>query len=94
MRIFVKENFQTQFESIRSIMKDNIKTIRNLLDQSDNLSKIIHDLQNQNGTPEIISNLEKSKKEIEDSISKLAEQSDSLFETYQRLVVEVFGKQC
>lgn len=94
MRILVKENFQTQFENIRSIMMDNIKTLRNLLDQSDNLSKIIHDLQNQNGTPEIISNLEKSKKEIEDSISKLAGQSESLFETYQKLVVEVFGKQC
>lgn len=89
----MKKNFQDQFESMRNIMKSNVNTIKNLLIQSDNLSTIICDLTSQGNNTDTITNLQKLRKDIEKSIESLVKQSENLFDTYQKLTEEVFGKQ-
>lgn len=90
----MKENFKEQFENLRIIIKTNVSTIKNLVDQSENLTTIITTLTNQNDQNiELKSQLQLLRDQISNSIKELTEQTEKLFNTYNKLIEEVFGKQ-
>jgi methyl-accepting chemotaxis protein len=91
----MKKNFQEQFDNLRQIIKMNVETLQNLLNQSEQLSKIILTLKSdetQEANRAIAEQLETLKEQISKSISELTRQTESLFKSYEMLIDEVFGK--
>ena len=88
----MKKNFQEQFINLRKIIQTNVTTLKDLLTQSEHLSAIIQSL-GDNENNEIKRQLEETKKKISESIEVLVDQTAKLFESYDKLIEEVFGKQ-
>ena len=89
----MKKNFKQQFQSLRSIIQTNVDTLKKLLEQSDELSKIITVLRESSGGTEVVEQLSDLKKNVSNSIDILISQTEQLFNSYDRLVEEIFGNQ-
>jgi len=87
----MRENFKEQFGNLRLIIQANVSSLRELLKQSESLSKIIQDLNGKTENNALKSQLEELKKGISISIEQLVRQTEDLFRSYDRLVDEVFG---
>ncbi len=88
----MKQNFQDQFNTLRKIIQGNVSALNDLVKQSDNLSNIIRTINGNQGNDELKKQLEETKSNISDSIKRLIDQTDKLFEAYTKLTEEVFGK--
>ncbi len=87
----MKKHVQIQFENLKSIIENNIVTLRGLLDQSDKLSDLIQKIGKESDSSEIKGKLEETKAGISRSIDILIAQTESLFKVYKSLVEEIFG---
>jgi|WetSurMetagenome_2_1015567.scaffolds.fasta_scaffold673748_2 hypothetical protein len=88
----MKANFQEQFLNLRKIIQTNVSTLKDLLKQSESLSEIIRSLGEGEDNSNIKHQLAETKKKISDSIEILVDQTAKLFESYDKLVEEIFGK--
>lgn len=88
----MRANFQKQFNNLREVIRANVAALKGLIKQFGQLSDLINTLSNDTQI-EIKNQLESIKNQISESISILAEQTQKLFESYDKLVEEVFGKQ-
>jgi len=86
----MKKNFKEQFEKLKAIIETNIETIRSLIEQSEELSKVIQGLKPED--VDLKKSLETIKLNVSDSIKTLAKETTNLFETYDKLIDEVFDK--
>ena len=88
----MKQNFKNQFQSLRNVIQGNVATLKELIEQSSNLSQIIEQIRDTNGDANLKAQLEETRKKIMTSIEELVAQNQTLFETYEKLIEEVFGK--
>lgn len=88
----MKKNFQEQFLNLRKIIQTNVSTLKDLITQSESLSEIIQSL-GDNSNADLKRQLEETKKKISESIAVLVDQTENLFESYDKLIEEVFRKQ-
>ena len=88
----MRENLKKQFKEIGDIIQSNIVTIKNLVEQTNDLDKIIHSLNSSEETNRTRDSLLEIKNNILDSIESLVEHTRQLFKTYDDLVDKVFRK--
>lgn len=89
---FMKSELKQQYEAIRSTILTNVRTIGNLVDQSNKLKELVEKIKDDNGNSDIKTSLETEIKNIEGSIEKLVSQTETLFDKYSEFVDTVFSK--
>jgi len=87
----MKENFREQFRNLNTIILSNVDTLKGLISQSKSLSEIINQLGDKEENTEIKKALEETQTNISSSIEKLTQQTQKLFEVYNKLIDQVFG---
>lgn len=88
----MKKNFQGQFKNLGNIIQANVSTLRNLLEQAENLSEIINSLGDSPVNAPVKMQLEESRRKISESIDSLIDQTKNLFDTYDKMIDEVLNK--
>ena len=71
-----------QFESFRSLIRSNISTIRELLEQVSRLSALVENEKNE----ETKKSLQEIQSNLEAKIEELLSTTEKLFETYKKLL--------
>ena len=79
------EKIRNQFIKIQGLIRENIKTIRSLLENAANLRKISNSME----TGEDKNNINETVESIESSISKLIADLDTLFESYRKVIDKI-----
>ena len=82
----MKKKLLAQYEAIRVTIKNNIETIGNLIEQANKLKELIEGISNET----IKDSLEKEVIAIENTIKKLIEQTDNLFDKYNEFAKTIF----
>jgi glycerol-3-phosphate responsive antiterminator len=85
-----KREIILQNNNIRSSIQKNIDTIKNLIEESDDIKRIIEQLKKQEFNKFIAQDLEKTLQNINSSIQKLLDQTNILFDSYKRLIQFTF----
>ncbi|MEI8253449.1 MAG: hypothetical protein WCG25_07025 [bacterium] len=85
-----KREIILQNNNIRSSIQKNIDTIKNLIEESDDIKRIIEQLKKQEFNKFIAQDLEKTLQNINGSIQKLLDQTNILFDSYKRLIQFTF----
>lgn len=88
----MKNSFREQFESLRQIVLTNVSTLKDLIKQSDALSDIIHSLEGKSASDELKKSLSLIKNKIHEAIVTLSYQTNDLFDTYTKMLEEVYKK--
>lgn len=86
----MKDNLQYQFDSLNKIILSNVQTIRDLITQSQSVSDLIEKIGPETGDDVLKENLKDSQKRIQESISKLVQQTEELFDVYSKLLDSCF----
>lgn len=86
----MRERYKEGFRQFHDVIRKNITTIDGLLRQSEELAKIIQDLDADK--PNLKKTLDILQGDISTSIVNLIKQTNTLFDTYESLIEEVFGK--
>lgn len=86
----MKKNFKDQFDNLKKIIDSNVEALKGLISQSESLQKTIDDLEGKENCADTRQSLISIKTGIHESIGKLIKQTGELFETYDKLVDEVF----
>lgn len=86
----MKQNLIAQYYAIRDTIRSNAESIKKLVEQADSLREIVEKL---NGTTDesIKANLQQQIDSLNHIISELIEQTDKLFEEYNKFVKAVFS---
>ncbi|MFA5133673.1 MAG: hypothetical protein WC459_02615 [Patescibacteria group bacterium] len=79
-----------QYGAIRAMIGSNVETIKKLIDQAENLKKIVEGLGT--GNEEIKRNINEEIAKIENTIGDLITQTENLFDKYNEFVKDVFSK--
>lgn len=82
----MKNDLLIQYGAIRQTIKTNVQTIGQLIQQAENLKKIIESITD---APTKAS-LEQEVKKLQDTIGTLINQTDELFDKYDQFVDTVF----
>lgn len=85
-----KKEIVLQNNNIRSSIQKNIDTIKDLIEESDNIKKIIEQLKKQEFNKLAWQELEKILQNINHSIKNLLDQTNILFDSYKRLIQFTF----
>ncbi len=80
-----------QFRGFKRIIDTNVETLQNLIKQSEDLKNVIQELKNNSGPIETINRLEEIKNKIQKDIDSLVLRTKELFDTYSKLVEEIFA---
>jgi ElaB/YqjD/DUF883 family membrane-anchored ribosome-binding protein len=84
----VKRSFRNQFDSLSDLIKKNVETVEDLIQQSQGLSKIAEGLSQQEESQlvDIRESIENIQQDMSKNIGKLVEQTEQLFRTYGELI--------
>lgn len=82
----MKTDLLIQYGAIRQTIKTNVQTIGKLLEQAENLKKLVAAISDQATKDSLSSEVKK----IEDSVGNLILQTDELFDKYEQFVESVF----
>ena len=84
----MKRSFRNQFDSLSDLIKKNVETVEDLIQQSQGLSKIAEGLSQQEGSQlvGIKNSIESIQQDMSKNIGKLVEQTEQLFKTYGELI--------
>ncbi|MCF7835222.1 hypothetical protein K9M48_04200 [Candidatus Gracilibacteria bacterium] len=85
-----KKEIVLQNTNIRQSIQKNIDTIKDLIEESDDIKKIIEHLQKQEFNRNVASDLEKVLQNINSSIKDLLNQTNFLFDSYKKLISFTF----
>ena len=85
-----KREIILQNNNIKSSIQKNIDTIKNLIEESDDIKRIIEQLKKQEFNKFVAQDLEKTSENINSSIQKLLDQTNVLFDSYKRLIQFTF----
>lgn len=80
----------SQYEQIKSTILSNVDTINALVDQAKNLAGLIEKLTDTGVDVDIRNGLEETLNNITTSIKQLIDQTNDLFDKYQRFVEDTF----
>lgn len=87
-----KKEIVVQNNNIKQSIQRNIDTIKDLIEESDNIKKIIDHLKKQEFNRNNAYELEKVLENINSSIKKLLDQTNFLFDSYKRFLDFTFKK--
>lgn len=83
----IKPTIQQGYRNIRELIKKNVDTIIVLVDQAQNLEKIVNSINETGETEkELKTKLEAQIQKLRDTISNLVNQTDELFKSYDEMV--------
>ena len=85
-----KREIILQNNNIKSSIQKNIDTIKNLIEEYDDIKRIIEQLKKQEFNKFVAQDLEKTSENINSSIQKLLDQTNVLFDSYKRLIQFTF----
>lgn len=85
----MKNELLIQYGAIRNTIEANLQTIGQLINQAENLKKIVEKMNGTNG--ETVEDLKNQIEEIEDTIARLIKQTGDLFQKYNQFVEQVFS---
>ena len=85
-----KKEIVLQNNNIRSSIQKNIETIKNLIEESDDIKRIVEQLQKQEFNKLVAQDLDKTLQNINRSIKSLLDQTNLLFDSYKRLIQFTF----
>ncbi len=81
-----------QNKNINNSIQKNIDSIKTLIEESDDIKKIIEHLSKQEFNKDIAKDLEKTLQKINHSIKDLLDQTNILFDSYKSLIKFIFKK--
>ncbi len=88
----MRANLIRQFNCIRDTILKNVETIKTMVTQVEDLSKLAATLPNaSSGTDDTKTRLEDQIKSMNQSISSLIEQTTELFRLYEKFAEELFS---
>lgn len=87
----MKALIQTQYDSIKKTILANIRTIKDLIDQTGRLEELVNTMEGKENK-ELKKSLQKELKKIENLIEELVTQTQHLFEEYNAFVETVYQK--
>lgn len=87
-----KKEILVQNNNIKQSIQKNIDTIKDLIEESDNIKKIIDHLKKQEFNRNAASELEKVLESINSSIKKLLDQTNFLFDSYKKFLDFTFKR--
>lgn len=85
-----KREIILQNNNIKSSIQKNIETIKNLIEESDNIKRIIEQLKKQEFNKFVAQDLENTSQNINRSIKSLLDQTNLLFDSYKKLIQFTF----
>ena len=85
-----KREIVLQNNNIKSSIQKNIETIKSLIEESDDMKRIIEQLKKQEFNKFVAQDLEKTLQNINRSIKSLLDQTNLLFDSYKRLIQFTF----
>ena len=85
-----KREIVLQNNNIKSSIQKNIETIKSLIEESDDIKRIIEQLKKQEFNKFVAQYLEKTLQNINRSIKSLLDQTNLLFDSYKRLIQFTF----
>lgn len=86
-----RNSLVVQYNSIRESIKQNLMTVRALIEQLNNLAAFSESLSGVNGSEETKRNIDSIISGLKDSIINLVNQNEKLFEECQRFAKEIFN---
>ncbi len=87
-----KREIILQNNNIKSSIQKNIETIKNLIEESDNIKRIIEQLKKQEFNKFVAQDLENTSQNINRSIKSLLDQTNLLFDSYKKLIQFTFKR--
>ncbi len=87
-----KREIVLQNDNIRSSIQKNIETIKKLIEESDEIKRIIEQLKKQEFNKILAQDLDSILQNINLSIKNLLDQTNLLFDSYKRLIQFTFKK--
>ena len=87
-----KREIVLQNDNIRNSIQRNIETIKKLIEESDDIKRIIEQLKKQEFNKVAWQDLEKILQNINRSIKDLLDQTNLLFDSYKKLIQFTFKK--
>ncbi|MFZ2151462.1 MAG: hypothetical protein WAZ12_00720 [Candidatus Absconditicoccaceae bacterium] len=87
-----KREIILQNDNIRNSIQKNIGTIKKLIEESDDIKRIIEQLNKQEFNKLLAQDLEKILQNINLSIKDLLDQTNLLFDSYKKLIQFTFKK--
>ncbi len=88
----MKNDIVAQFNNLRIIIRKQVETLNILIKQSEHLAKISSALKTEDGASnDLKKTLDEIRENISNSITKLVKETDELFNTYDKLIEQVFG---
>jgi len=85
-----KREIVLQNNNIKSSIQKNIETIKSLIEESDDIKKIVEQLKKQEFNKLVAQDLEKTLQNINRSIKVLLDQTNVLFDSYKKLIQFTF----
>ncbi len=85
-----KKEIILQNTNIKSSIQKNIEMIKSLIEESDNIKRIVEQLKKQEFNKVVAQDLEKILDNINRSIKNLLDQTNVLFDSYKRLIQFTF----
>lgn len=82
----MKPNIQVNYQNIRNLIKSNVDTIVTLVEQAQNLEKIVNSISDSETEKELKQKLETQISSLRSTIAQLVDQTESLFESYDEMV--------
>lgn len=87
-----KREIVSQNDNIRNSIQKNIGTIKKLIEESDDIKRIIEQLKKQEFNKLVAQDLEKILQNINLSIKDLLDQTNLLFDSYKKLIQFTFKR--
>lgn len=87
-----KREIVLQNDNIRSSIQKNIGTVKKLIEESDDIKRIIEQLNKQEFNKLLAQDLEKTLQNINLSIKDLLDQTNLLFDSYKKLIQFTFKR--
>jgi deoxyxylulose-5-phosphate synthase len=87
-----KREIVLQNDNIRSSIQKNIGTVKKLIEESDDIKRIVEQLNKQEFNKLLAQDLEKTLQNINLSIKDLLDQTNLLFDSYKKLIQFTFKR--
>jgi predicted PurR-regulated permease PerM len=86
----LKDGLQSNYQSIRGLIKQNVNTIITLVEQAQTLEKIVDGISDSTTDAKLKNDLEAQISQLRGTIAVLVDQTETLFESYDRMVQTAF----